>query len=163
MKAEAIMTNMRMANVTRKAAVLALVLCGGLLVGACPDTFEDLPFFNNVRVVLINDTDFDVYPDIDYDDDSSWLADWFPAETLSVGRLEPGETATYNFDCDELGSLASDESDQEIPLFGTYTADASRTLKRDDDYGCGDTIRFRFVGEGDDFGVVVSVNLRVVD
>ena len=157
------MIDIRHSSMTRKGWVLGLCLSGVLMMGACPDFLDQLPGFNSVRVELINDTDFDVYPDIHFDDDSNWLADLFPADTLSVGRVDPGETVTYTFDCDELGLVVSDETEQDIGLFGTYVADATSTLKRGDEYDCGDTVRFRFVGEGIDFGVVVSVNGRVVD
>lgn len=152
-------------NGNRKMTLVAgaILIFGTLLSnGGCPEGGVLVPF-NVVRVVLINDTDFAVDPDIRFDDDSNWLAGIWPSETLSTGLLQAGESATYNFDCDELGLIVSREAEQILDFFGTYAADATRTLKRDDDYDCGDIIRFRFVGEGVDFGVIVSVNGRVVN
>ena len=104
-----------------------------------------------------------VTPNIRYDDDAGFLASLLPADTLHTGLIESGETAVYTFDCDELGLVLSDEAEQVVLLFSDYVADASDILERGDDYDCGDNIRFRFVGNAVDFGVIVSVNGRIVD
>lgn len=134
-----------------------------LLPAGCPDAARLIPALNTVQVELVNDTGFPVAANIRFDNDDSWLAGLFPAETLSTGLLESGETARFNFDCDELALIFSDEAEQLIPFYGSYYAYATRKLERDDEYDCGDVIRFRFVGEAEDFGVIVSVNGRVVD
>ncbi|MFQ5805938.1 MAG: hypothetical protein ACE5I3_05760 [Phycisphaerae bacterium] len=134
-----------------------------LLVGGCPEAGWLIPGLNTVEVELINDTGFPVDPNIRFDDDSGFFARLAPAERLSTGLIEPGQAAAFRFDCDELGLIFSDEAEQVLPLFADYVADATEILERDEEYDCGDLIRFRFVGNAEDFGVVVSVNGRVVD
>jgi len=132
------------------------------LTGGCADIIGVLPGLDAVEVELVNDTSFPVAPDIRFDDDSGFWARLAPAEELSTGVLEPGEAASFWFDCDELGLILSDEAEQLLPL-ELFVAEASRVLERDEDYDCGDLIRFRFVGDGEDFGVIVSVNGQIVD
>ena len=150
---------------TRRSKLLPalLVTFAGVVLAGCPEAAQLIPLLNSVQVELINDTGYSVDPNISFDDDAGWLAGWFPAETLNTGLLDSGDSATFNFDCDELGLILSDEAEQLGPFFTTYVADATRILEREDDYDCGAVIRFRFVGDGDDFGVIVSVNGRVVD
>lgn len=142
---------------------IVLIALSLVLAGGCPDANILLTALNTVEVRLINDTSFPVDPNIRYDDDDGWLASLFPAGHLSTGLIGPGDSATFPFDCDELGLIFSDEAEQVIPLVGDYVAEPSKTLERDDEYDCGDVIRFRFVGNAGDFGVVVSVNGRIVD
>jgi len=35
-------------------------------------------------------------------------------------------------------------------------------LEREEEFDCGDVVRFLFIGNGADFGVAVSVNERIV-
>jgi hypothetical protein len=142
---------------------VALIALAGVLLSGCPEVAQLIPSLNIVQVELINDTNYVVDANIRFDDDAGWLAGWFPAEDLNAGLLDAGESAQFNFDCDELGLILSDEAEQLGPFLITYVADATRILERDDEYECGDVIRFRFVGDGDDFGVIVSVNGRIVD
>ncbi len=141
---------------------LLLVTLSALALAGCPDGAQLLSILNTVEVELVNDTGYPVDANIRFDDDEGLFAAWFPAETLNAGLLESGDLAVFTFDCDELGLILSDEAEQLGPFFITYVADATRTLERDDNFECGDVIRFRFVGDGDDFGVIVSVNGRIV-
>ena len=138
-------------------AVLALVVSGG-----CPEAAQLIPGFDTVRVELINDTNLPVDANIRYDDDSGFWASLVPADSLEAGLLEPGETASFRFDCDELGLVYSAEAEQVLSFYDVYVADATDILEREEDYDCGDVIRFRFVGDTYDFGVIVSVNGRIV-
>ncbi len=122
-----------------------------------------IPGFNTVTVEVVNDTGFAVDPNIRFDDDAGFFAGLLPADTLDTGLIPPGEARSYTFDCDELGLIVSDEAEQVIPLFGTYTADKTANIERGEEFDCGDVIRFRFVGDGVDFGVIVSVNGKIVD
>jgi hypothetical protein len=140
--------------------VLAL---SALMLAGCDLIAELIPSLNTVQVVLVNDTSYPVDPNIRFDDDETWLAELFPSETLNSGSLDAGESASFDFDCDQLGVIFSDNAEQSSLLFLVYVADETRILERGDDYDCGDVIEFRFVGNGGDFGVVVSVNGRVVD
>jgi len=146
-----------------------------LLAGGCPADFTitlptgdgtiDFVRSDIVRVEVFNDTDWEVDPRIRFDDDSNWFAQLIPAEELATGILAPGESLSFDIDCDELGLVYSDEAGQF--LFGDDVpigqADSTRVLTRDDDYDCGDTVLFHFLGSDDGFGVVVSVNDVVVD
>ncbi len=147
----------------------------GLLVaanlGACPGitiTIPDggdiiIPGTGTVVVEVFNDTDYEVDPRIRFDDDTGFFAAAFPSEELATGILLPGELARFNMDCDRVGVILSDEAGQ---FFGPDTigqADETRTLERDSDFGCGDTILYHLIGDGDGFGVIVSINDVVVD
>ena len=66
---------------------------------------------------------------------------------VEIGRIDASVRAGLNFRWSEtIGQ-----------------ADTTRVLKRDEDYDCGDTIQFHFIKNGDAFGVIVSINGRVVD
>jgi len=116
-----------------------------------------------VTVELVNDTRYDVDPYIRFDDDEGFLAQLFPADDLATGLLEPGDVLVFEFACDELGLIFSDGAEQ-LGVFDVIAeADESAILQRDDDFDCGDLIRFRFIGDFEQFGVLVSVNNVVVD
>jgi hypothetical protein len=141
----------------------ALIAFSLVVAGGCPGVGTLLPGLNIIQVELINDTGFPVDPNIRFDDDAGFLASLAPSENLSTGLIQPDDPVlVFNFDCDELGLIFSDGAEQ-VHLFEDYVADESRILERDDEYECGDVIRFRFVGDGLDFGVIVSVNGRIVD
>jgi len=137
---------------------LLLAAACALLPAGCP-----LSFSNEISVEIVNDTPFDVAPHIEFDEDDGFLGGLFTGEELQTGLIAPGETQIFRFDCDALGTILSNDAEQIFGLLGSTEADSSATLQREDDFDCGDTIRFRFVGEGVDFGVIVSVNGRVVD
>jgi len=147
----------------RNLLLTLLVTLPGLLLAGCPEAARFIPALNTVWVELVNDTSFPVDPNIQFDDDSDWLASLVPAESLDTGLLESGQSMEFDFDCDELGLILSDEAEQIAFFFLSYFADDTRILKRGDEYDCGDVIEFRFVGDAEDFGVIVSVNGRVVD
>ena len=133
-----------------------------LTMAGCP--IDGLSFLlpNEIRVEIVNDTNFSIDPHIEFDEDDGLLGGLFTGEELDTGLIAAGETQIFRFDCDSLGTIRSDEAEQFFGILGSAAADSSPTLQRDDDYDCGDTIRFRFVGDGSDFGVIVSVNGRIV-
>ncbi|MFN0135929.1 MAG: hypothetical protein ACKVS9_07395 [Phycisphaerae bacterium] len=141
----------------RGMAMAATVICGALLTGGCP-----LPT-NTVRVEIINDTDFDVQPNVVFDEDDGFFGSFFPGDELDTGLIAPGDSFVFDFDCDALGSIASDGGEQVLLFDEDVIADSTSTLQRDEDFVCGDIITFTFVGNGADFGVNVSVNGRIVD
>ncbi len=132
-------------------AILALAHGCGVIV---------LP--NQVRVEVFNDTDFDVDPGIRFDADTGLLDQIFGLDELDTGTLRPGEVVSFLFDCDELGLIGSFGARQFIDDV-EVEADDSEVLERERDFDCGQVIRFQFVGEGDTFGVLISVNGQVVD
>lgn len=147
-----------------------LFVVASLAVGGCDGINLDLGELGleirgltTVTVELVNDTGFDVDPYIRFDDDEGILAQIWPADDLATGLLEPGDVLVFEFACDELGLIFSDGAEQ-LGLFGVIAqADESTILQRDDDFDCGDLVRFRFIGEFEQFGVLVSVNNVVVD
>lgn len=154
----------------RWTTIVALGLLSAVLTGGCPDITITLPDGTDidlggstVTVVIYNDTDFYIDPGIVFDDDAGFWASLVPSESLATGELLPGEELTYSFDCDELGLIRSANANQYDALGWIGQADTSRTLEREDEYDCGDTILFHFIGTGDSFGVVTAVNNRVVD
>ncbi len=144
---------------------ITITLPGGLDIPVDVTIPTDLVSPDVVQVEVFNDTDFEVVPRIRFDDDSNILAQLAPAEELATGTLEPGDSIQFDIDCDQLGLIFSDEPGQFLPGDDVPIgqADASRILTRDDDYECGDSVLFHFIGNGDGFGVVVSVNGVVVD
>jgi hypothetical protein len=140
-----------------------------LLSGGCPGftitgpggSFT-LPGIGVVTIEVVNDTPYDVEPEIVFDDDPGLFAGLVPSEDLAVGTLRPGEARRLNIDCDQIGLVRSEEARQFVGPF-RYTAPDSATLERDDEFDCGDVIQFQYIGEGDSFGVVVAVNGIVVD
>ena len=141
---------------------LATILAGLAPLSGCSD-FADFIGLNVVVIEVYNDTDYDVAPEIRYDDSTSWLAGIFPSERLTPQVLEPGDFFRYEMDCDELGVIFSDGAEQYDFAFTIAEVDRTKTLERDDDFDCGDTIQFHFIGHDDSFGVLVSINGRVVD
>jgi hypothetical protein len=138
-----------------------------MLSGCTGDFLSDvLPgLTNSVIVEVYNNTDLWVAPDVRYaESDSSWsefVTGLFGGEALAVGELRPGELAEYRFDCDELGVIFSDETEQRDLLGTLATAARGTVLRHDRDFSCGDRITFEYVGTGRDFGVITSVNGRV--
>jgi hypothetical protein len=147
-----------------------LSMVAGLAVGGCEAinlNLDDLGFtvqgLTTVTVELVNDTGYDVDPYIRFDDDEGFLAQLFPADDLATGLLAPGDLLVFEFACDELGLIFSDGAEQ-LGLFNVIAeADESTILQRGDDFDCGDLIRFRFLGDFEQFGVLVSVNNVIVD
>ena len=140
-----------------------------LLLGGCPPLTFDLADGSLtisgsgvITVELINDTDFDVDPRIVFDDDSGFLARMFPSDLLDTGLLAPGEVLAFDFECDELGLILSDEPDQFVGGV-IYRDFPSAILERGDEFDCGDLIQFQFLGNADSFGVILAVNGFVVD
>ncbi|MBK9120625.1 MAG: hypothetical protein IPM18_13655 [Phycisphaerales bacterium] len=150
--------------------LLGLAGCDGLTI-TLPDgfgdgTFTPTPTPRSVRVVVINDTNLIVDPGIRYDAERRGFFSFLqPARTLTTGDLEPGDSIEFNFACDRLGIIFSDRAAQYF--FGdeepAAIARTTLVLVRSEDFDCGDTLVFQFLGDGLAFGVVVSVNNLVVD
>jgi len=139
--------------------ILGLISTIALLSGGCPGGLGG----NTVRVVVINNTSYSVQPNIKFDSDNGFFGGLFPSSTLDTGLLAPGQRVTTDFNCDELGTIFSDGATQVFVIGNDATADSTKTLQLDEEYSCGDTIRFTFVGSGSDFGVNVEVNGRTID
>ena len=155
----------------RQHFVYLTVLLVAANLGACPDvtiTIPDggdilIPGTSTVVVEVFNDTDFEIDPRIVFDSQTGFWASAFPSEDLATGILGPGEMNRYNMDCDQVGTIFSDTAGQFDGPDTLGQADVTRPLERGSDFGCGDTLQFHFIGDGDGFGVIVSINDVVVD
>lgn len=150
---------------------LLLVGCGKINISLPGDLTADFTIpigalADTVTVEVWNDTDFEVIARIRYDDDTGFWGQLLSASSeLDTGTLDSGAfPEPFVLDCDRVGVIYADEPGQfapgeDLPLGQSDT----RTLTRGEDFECGDTIRFHFVGEGDTFGVRVYVNGVLVD
>lgn len=138
-------------------ALLVLLAASG-----CPGFSLDFPLLGDVRVELVNDTSFDVAPHIVFSEDDG-LSGLLGARELSTGLIPPGEVIAFTFDCDRLGLILSENPEQILPGDLVAIADSSSRFERDEEFGCGDTLTFTFLGDGEDFGVTVARNGRVID
>ena len=152
-------------------AFVLLVGCGKINISLPGDLTADFTIpigalADTVTVEVWNDTDFEVIARIRYDDDTGFWGQLLSASSeLDTGTLDSGAfPEPFVLDCDRVGVIYADEPGQfapgeDLPLGQSDT----RTLTRGEDFECGDTIRFHFVGEGDTFGVRVYVNGVLVD
>ncbi len=143
--------------------VLSAAGCPGVTIELPGGGGIFVPGIGTVVVRVFNDTDFEVDPDIRFDDDSGFFAGLFPSETLATGTLAPGEVLTFTIDCDRIGLVRSDSPLQYLDFGLVAESDGSATFERGDDFDCGAVIEFRFIGTGRSFGVIVSINGVVVD
>lgn len=143
----------------RRVCFCAAILAAVWNAGGCPPGLGFLADF--VTVEVVNDTAFPIEGELRYDDESGFFSSLFGGQTLPTGVLEPGEVFQIEFNCDELAVVGTNDVRQ---LLGAdqAQADDSGGVERDEDFDCGDLVRFRFVGEGSSFGVIVSVNGRVI-
>ena len=151
---------------TRSQLVLLATLAAVPGLGGCSDLLDllpGIPGLNTIVVRVVNDTAFEVDPRIRFSEDTGFFAGLFGGQDLATGTLLPGDVLTYDFDCDALGLIRSESAGQFLGDETIGQADVSRTLEFDENFDCGDILTFTFLGEGPTFGVVVSVNGRVVD
>lgn len=144
--------------------------CGGGITIDLPDGSDatiQIPDLDPtvVKVEVWNDTDYEVAPRIKFDDETGFWGRLFSSSSeLNTGILGPGEfPAAYRLACKRVGVIQSDSAGQFFFNETIGQADDTRLLKVGEDFDCGDTIRFHFVGEGDGFGVNVYVNGRLVN
>jgi hypothetical protein len=149
---------------TRIHAGLTLVVGSLLAVGGCPLGLDGFgfPLANTVRLELVNESGFDVAPNIVFDKEAGFFSRLVSGRTLATGLIAPGETLVFSVACEELGYVYSNQAEQIGPGGDSAFAGDSRVLERDKQYECGDVVRFLFIGNGADFGVAVSVNGRIV-
>jgi hypothetical protein len=138
-----------------RAALVSVVASLALLTGGCPRPILDYP----VTVEIYNNSDFEVIPDIRFDYDESIPAS-AAGDFLDIGLLLPGEYVQYDFDCDRIGLIFSDET--EVRFFNEFYGIAERSFvpRWGLDFDCGDFIAIEFQGNPDDdfFDVLIFVN-----
>ncbi len=150
------------ARATIGVAAAGLLLAG--LAAGCKGLSIDIPGFTTVTLEIVNDSPFDVDPRMVTSDSQGGFSDIFTGggDDLATGILAPGDKLVYNFDCDSLQRVFSDAPEQLDDGELAGAAQPSRVLKQDRDFECGDTVRFRFIGTGQNFGVIVSRNGAVI-
>jgi hypothetical protein len=124
------------------AVALLAAGCGGVTIIGGSD--EDI-----ITVRAINNTDFDVDPNIEYGTSRNSL------RGLDLGILAPGEAVEADFTCDEIEVLTSTDSTQ-LGLTVDYVLDPLPLFEIDEDYFCGELVEFEFFGSGQDFAVAVD-------
>jgi len=131
-----------------KGVVLCLAMLAAPLIGGCGLTV--VPGVGGfVTISVINNTDFDVDPGVEFGAFSTSLA------FLDVGVLAPGDIVDVDVDCDDIVFLTTTDSAQ---LGGSvdYVLDPLPIFELDLDYFCGEIVEFEFVGNGQDFDVFVD-------
>jgi hypothetical protein len=147
---------------------ITALLCTNVSCNAALNALDQVDNLLNgdILVLIINDASDPVRPDIQFDESDNGLQALIDGlvggNALNTPDLAAGDFVQYQFSCDELGLIYSDQSELRT-LFGGVDAPASTILTRGDDFDCGDEIRFEFFGDRNSFNLLVTVNGRVVD
>jgi len=134
----------------------------GLQCGVPGLPFEGLPFgHDTVDIELVNFTDYDVDPRIFiHPDDDVSFDELFREENMLL--VEPpllaDELAVFTFDCDDVGTVASDFAWLLLSPTEAVESDNGPVLFKGLDFYCGDTVSFIFIDDGVDFFTRVEVN-----
>ncbi len=118
--------------------------CGFSILAIIPDSDE-------VRVRVINNTDFDVDPGVEFGMSENAL------ELFDSGIMASGEIITADIFCDDIIVLTATEPAQ-LGFSSDFVLDSLPFFEIDFDYLCGDLVEFEFAGNGQDFDVFVDVN-----
>lgn len=155
------------------ANILGFVTLSALLLGiggceAVLNALDDLGDAVNgdILVLVVNNTSGTVRPDIQFDENDDNLTAIITGivggNSLNMPDLAAGQFLQFQFACDELGLIFSDQSELRT-ILGNVDAERSTILTREDDFNCGDEIRFEFFGDRNSFSVLITVNGRIVD
>jgi len=129
--------------------VASFAAFAALACGAC------IPAPEPITIELVNETAFDVRPNLYVSDSATGEAELFVAANLVTDftdrpfpELRPGETATVTLECDQARALGVDAPLLFDAATLTITPSADRIFRaRDADFACGDTIRFVYFRE----------------
>lgn len=129
----------------QKLAALGALCLTLILQASCAQFFSLLGDPTAIGVEIFNNSDFEVLPDIRFDADER-IAASAAAESLSIGTLLPGEFVQFDFDCERLGLIFSDET--ELRFGGSFigVADASSAARFGTEFQCGDDLVIEFRG-----------------
>jgi hypothetical protein len=134
----------------------------GLPIG--DGSFDGLPFDDADEIVdieLVNFTAYDVDPRIFiHPDDDVTFEELFRDENMLIVEppLLPDELAVYTFDCDDVGTVASDFALLLLSPAEAIESDNGPVVFKDFDFWCGDMVSFIFIDDGVDFFTRVEVN-----
>lgn len=99
---------------------------------------------SQTTVELVNAAEFPVEVRLFFDDDQNLTEVLLEADGEERNiTVQPGQTETFSEDCEELQAIFIEDAD--LRIVGEAGPDASTGVYREpDDFGCGDTLRFRF-------------------
>jgi len=115
-----------------------------------------------VAIEMVNYTDYPIEPRLFVDPtpnitvegqlirDDNWV--------LVDPPLQPGELATYEFLCEDIGTMATDHAQMFISENEYVESDNGPWLVAGYDFTCGDTISLMFIDDGTVFFTRVEVN-----
>lgn len=126
---------------------LVATTSAALILGGCPT--NGVPAGDPITLRVINDSDFDVDPAIEFGESDALL------DALDVGILAPGESVDVEFNCEDIAVLTASSSTQ-IGDTADFVLDPLPLFQLDTDYFCGELIIFQFFGNGLDFEVQVD-------
>jgi hypothetical protein len=145
--------------------VLGLAIAFVCLTASCDSTGGLLAALGpNVRVIIENNTAFEAIPDIRTSDSTNFFEDIFTegdevTDFGDHGAVPPDRTVTFYIPCDDdlqhiaVGDIEFRDADGD----NVGEADPNASLRRDDDFDCGDTIYITLSGRTDDFSADVDV------
>lgn len=123
-------------------STLAAILASGCNVVIIPDS-------DTVTVRVINNTDFDIDPGIEYGVSENSLF------SFNTDVVAPDEIVEADFDCDEIIVLTATEPVQ-LGFSTDYVLDSLPFFEMGFEYFCGEVVEFEFVGNGQEFDVFVD-------
>ena len=141
--------------------VLLLIALSPALMGPTCAPAPPIPA-DTVVIEMANLTDFEIEPRLFIDprvgitdpeqliQDINWV--------LVDPPLQPQELATYEFLCEDIGTMATDYAQMFISDTEYVPSDNGPWLVQDQDFQCGDTIRLSFIDDGTFFFTRVEVN-----
>ncbi len=145
--------------------VAALLAGTTIWMGAgCPSLAPFEPPATSVVIEMLNFTDFPIEPRLFVDPTPGILA---PEQLIRDENfvlvdppLAPGELATFEFLCEDVGTMASDHAELLISDTEFIPSDNGPLLVQGSDFFCGDTITLNFIDDGTVFFTRVEVNGR---
>ncbi len=145
---------------TRKTLTTIAAAGAGLILAAGCDLISIIIPEPGTTFRVINDADFPVEFDLYYGDEQNAPEAVLVEFGESVQRtLEAGGVYSETINCDELQAIVIDDAD--LRVIGGIGPETDTGVYRDgDDFGCGDTITFRFTSDslGTSIDVDVSIN-----
>jgi hypothetical protein len=135
---------------------------GAECVPASPSPDDSLVQNDTVAIEMSNYTDYPIEPRLFIDPtphitvegqlirDDNWV--------LVDPPLQPGELATYEFRCEDVGTMATDHAQMFISEDQYVESDNGPWLVAGDDFTCGDTVSLIFIDDGTVFFTRVEVN-----
>lgn len=114
------------------------------------------PFVDpGVTVTVINNTDFDIDPFIEYEDIDGNVF------SLDLGIVFPGEIVPTDFFCDEVIFLTSTNAEQYV-FNDVIVLEELPFFEQDFEFFCGEEVTFEFFGNDLDFDVIVDADGFVI-